>query len=141
MLFDLAAPDGTRVEPAKMDLEGGNILARMSLQSSRHKRTSVQLFLDTDRRGEGSPFDQQQDRADLEVQHNLDYAGGHALTLGAGVRWWQDDIRSEIFSLLATPQRDSSVLTTETKTIYTKFFTGPCLDSQYRRCDRQNSAL
>jgi iron complex outermembrane receptor protein len=102
-------PPFSRTIPQAVDLFGGNILSRLDWLQSESSKVSLQFYYDRTSR-DASIIKEERDTVDIDLQHNLRFAGIHELTWGAGYRFIHDDVPGTVNAFILTPQSRSDNL-------------------------------
>ena len=90
-------------------LSGGNILSRLDWLQSDSSKFSLQLYYDRTNR-DTRFYQEYRDTVDIDLQHNLRFAGNHELTWGAGYRFLHDRTPGSDGYYLTPGSRSDSLL-------------------------------
>jgi iron complex outermembrane receptor protein len=91
-----------------IDVAGGNVLGRWTSRQAGGGELMAQAYFDYTNR-ETPVFDDTRRAFDFEVQRRFPVAGRHELTVGAGFRATDDDVKNTEFIALEPPERQMNL--------------------------------
>jgi iron complex outermembrane recepter protein len=104
------SPPFSQTLPQQADLFGANLLSRLDWLQSESSKVSLQLYYDRTSRKTTLVQKEVRDTVDLDLQHNIRFAGSHELTWGAGYRYLHDDSIGTVNAFQLVPQSRSDSL-------------------------------